>query len=170
MPLKNPHEVPKIPKTRKKTTESLKKSIPSEKKGTVEYVCKAYFNFDKVLRKQTCNISIETVKEFTVLNYVLSTDVKKTKNVIDISILGLNTKQSYYLVVQPAKAELYFEDLFGKHTINIIKQDGSINSAVFDFNIYKKEIKLVEEFLPTKKNNKKFCDFLVAEKDFSFSV
>lgn len=168
MPLKNPIEVPKIPKTRKKTTESLKNTIPSEKTGSVEYICKAYYNFDKSLGKQTCNISLETVKEFTVLNYVLSTDVKKIKNMIDISILGLNTQQSYYTVVSPAKAELFFEELFGKHTINIIKQDGSINSAVFDFNIYKKEIKLVEEFLPKKKNNKKFCSFEVSEKDFTF--
>lgn len=169
MPLKNPHEVPKIPKTRTKTTESLKNTIPSEKKGTVEYICKAYFYFDKVLRKQTCNISVETVKEFTVLNYILTTDVKKTKSVIDISILGLNTKQSYYTVVAPAKADLFFEELFGRHTVNIIKQDGSINSAIFDFNIYKKEIKLIEEFLPKKKNNKKFCDFMVSAIDFSFA-
>ena len=159
MPLKNPVEVPKLPKTRKKTTESLKNSIPTEKQGTVEYICKAYFNYDKVMNKQTCNISVETVKEFTVLNYVLSTDVKKTKNVIDISILGLNTKQSYYTVVSPAKAELFFEDLFGKHTINVIKQDGSINSAIFDFNIYKKEIKLVEEFLPKKEEQQEILRF-----------
>jgi hypothetical protein len=169
MPLKKPIEAPKIPKTRKKTTETLKNAIPSQKEGAIEYICKAYFNYDKVLRKQTCNISIETVKEFTVLNYILSTDVKKTKNVIDISILGLNTTQSYLTLVQPAKAELFFEDIFGKHTINVIKQDGSINSAIFDFNIYKKEIKLVEQFLPQKKNNKKFCEFSVSELDFTFS-
>jgi len=169
MPLKNPIDVPKIPKTRKKTTETLKNAIPSDKKGSVEYICKAYFNFDKVLGRQTCNIAVETVKEFTVLNYVISTDVKKTKNVIDVSILGLNTKQSYYTSVAPARAELFFEELFGKHTVNIIKQDGSINSAVFDFNIYKKEIKLVEEFLPKKKNNKKFCSFTVSEEDFTFN-
>jgi len=169
MPLKNPVEVPKIPKTRKKTTEALLNSIPSQKEGKIEYICKAYFNFDKVLRKQTCNISLETIKEFTVLNYVITTDVKKTKNIIDISILGLNTQQSYYAIVQPAKAELYFEELFGKHTVNIIKQDGSVNSAVFDFNIYKKEIILADEFLPQKKNNKKFCEFMVAAENFSFS-
>jgi hypothetical protein len=169
MSLKNPDAIPKIPKTRKKTTESLKNATPTEKKGSVEYLCKAFFSFDKILKKQTCNISIETIKEFTVLNYTISTDVKKTKNVIDISVLGLNTLQTYYTVVQPARTELFFEELFGRHTVNIIKQDGSINSAIFDFNIYKKEIILVEEFLPNKKNNKKFCGFEVAAENFSFS-
>lgn len=71
--------------------------------------------------------------------------------------------------VQAATAEIDFEDLFGKYTLNIIKQDGSFNSAVLHFNIFKKEIALIKEFLPQKKNNGKFCTFGIDKSMYSFS-
>jgi len=52
--------------------------------------------------------------------------------------------------------------------VNVIKQDGSMNTAVFEFNYFKREIKLVKSFVPEKKNNRMFCEFLVSEKNFSF--
>jgi hypothetical protein len=71
----------------------------------------------------------------------------------------LRPRQTYFTEVAPAKSEVFFEDLYGEHTINIIKKDGSINSAIVDFNVFKKEIKILNEFLPPKKNNRKFFVF-----------
>jgi hypothetical protein len=51
---------------------------------------------------------------------------------------------------------------------NVIKQDGSINSVVIDFNIYKKEMILVEESMPDKKNNRLFCSFKLAPERNTF--
>ena len=65
--------------------------------------------------------------------------------------------------------EFVFEDLIGEHTVNVLKQDGCINSALFNFNIYNRTIDLVQEFLPEKKNNRLFCKFEVAEDEFSFA-
>ena len=48
MPLKQPKSIPKLPKTRKKTIDALKKSTPLKKKGEVEYVINFYFKYDKV--------------------------------------------------------------------------------------------------------------------------
>lgn len=169
MPLKKPKEIPKIPKPRKKSIEDLKDTVPVKKKDEIEYICKAFFKYDKIQKKQFCIILLMTVKEFTVLNYEISVNVQKKKNNIDVSILGLNTKHTYVTYVKPAVSELFFEDLFGKQTINIIKQDGSINSAIFEFNIYKKEIILHEEIIPKKKNNRKFCSFEVDIINSTFS-
>lgn len=169
MPLKKPKEIPKIPKSRKKSIEDLKDSVPAKKKDEIEYICKAFFKYDKIQRKQFCILLLTTVKEFTVLNYEISVNVQKKKNNIDISILGLNTKHTYVTYVKPAVSELFFEDLFGKQTVNIIKQDGSINSAIFEFNIFKKEILLHEELIPKKKNNRKFCSFEVDIINSTFS-
>lgn len=168
MPLKKPKDIPKIPKARKKTIDDLKETIPVKKKDEVEYICKAFFYYDKIQRKQFCILLLMTVKEFTVLNYEISVNVQKKKNNIDISILGLNTKHTYITYVKPAVSELFFEELFGKQTVNIIKQDGSINSAVFEFNIFKKEIILHEELIPKKKNNRKFCLFEVDVEKSTF--
>jgi len=103
------------------------------------------------------------------LNYKISTPSRKEKNEIDISVLGLSAQNDYLVKAQPATAEIDFEDLFGEYTVNIIKQDGSINSAVLNFNIFKKEIELLKEFLPAKKNNGKFCTFEIEKSLFTFS-
>ena len=38
----------------------------------------------------------------------------------------------------------------------------------YNFNIFKKEIQLVNETIPAKKNNRKFCKFEVDESQFTF--
>ncbi|NCQ18788.1 MAG: hypothetical protein GW805_10745 [Ignavibacteria bacterium] len=164
----NQEKMPKISKPRKKTTTTVKKTIPQKKEASVEYIVTVFFKFDQRLKKQFSVISLATVKLFTSLSYEISVDVQKGKNSIDIRLLGLNTRQSYYVSPNPASTELLFENLFGKFNINIIKQDGSINCALFDFNIYKKEIKLIEISLPKKKNNRMFVRFEVPTEFFSF--
>ncbi len=159
MPLKKPVEVPKIPKARKKKVESVKSATPQKKKAVIEYKCKSYFRWDEAKRKQFCVLLLETVKEFSTFNYFITTTININKNNIDIVIAGLTSKQNYYTEVCPARSEILLENLFGNYTVNIIKQDGSINSAVYDFNLYMKKITLIEEFLPKKKNNRKFCEF-----------
>jgi len=168
MSLRKLEEMPKVSKPRKKTIAKAKEATPQKKDNSVEYLVHVFFKYDSALKKQFSVISISTVKVFTSLSYEISVDVQKGKNAIDISILGLNARQSYYVSPNPAATELLFENLFGKYTVNIIKQDGSINSALFDFNIYKKEIKFSGISLPKKKNNRVFAQFGVPTESFSF--
>jgi hypothetical protein len=168
MPLHKPDGVPKIPKSRKKSIESLKNTTPTKKEGEPEYSVFVYFKYDKLQKKQFYVVSIETVKEFSSLNYEISVDVNKTKDTIDISLRGLNTRMSYIVKPQPAHTDLFFEELFGKYSINIIKQDGSINTGLFEFNIFKKEITLLREIVVKKKNNRKFCSFTTEPNLHSF--
>ena len=168
MPLKKPKSVPKIAKARKKTIDKLKEGVPVKKEAEIEYNCKMAFKFNPLKKVQQYSFSLETEKLFSSMNYGITTESKKNKKVIDISILGLSPKQTYFTEVGPAKSEVFFEDLYGEYTLNVIKKDGSINSAVVDFNVFKKEIKLLQEFLPPKKNNRKFCAFSVDQKNFTF--
>lgn len=169
MALKKPKDVPKIPKSREKTIDKLKKAIPKKKKEEIDFNCKIYFFYDSVSKKQKYRFQLQTLKIFSALNYKISTQFRKEKNEIDISILGLKAQNDYLVKAQPATAEIDFEDLFGEYTLNILKLDGSINSLILNFNIYKKEIVLVKEFLPSKKNNGKFCKFEVDKSLFTFS-
>ncbi len=169
MPLRKPGADNKVSKARVKSLEKLKRSTPAEKKNEIEYTVKTYFKYDESQRKQFYVISIFTVKEFASLNYEISVDVRKQKSVIDISLLGLNTRQTYYLEARSAYCDLLFENLFGKHTISLIKQDGSINQYIVDYNIFKKEITLLETVLPKKKNNRQFSTFTVVPELFTFT-
>jgi hypothetical protein len=168
MPLKRPKDYPKLPKTRKKNIEAAKEAIPQKKEDKIEYLCYALFKYDSVLNQQFCTLRIRTVAEFTSFAYEISLASTISKNLIEITLLGLKAKINYLPKVEAATTDLDFENLYGEYTVNIIKQDGSINSAIFDFNIFKKDIKLVRKILPEKKNNRLFCDFEVAQKDFSF--
>ncbi len=170
MSLRNPKEVPKIAKAREKNIDKLKKAIPKKKKKDIEFNCKFFFYYDKQEKKQKCRILLETVKLFTSLNYGISVQFRKVKNEIDISIFGLAARNDYLTEVKPATEIIDFVDLFGEYIIHIIKQDGSINSVRIEFNLYKKQITLIEEFIPPKKNNGKFCSFEIAESLFSFPL
>ncbi|CAG0942707.1 hypothetical protein BROC_01966 [Candidatus Brocadiaceae bacterium] len=168
MPLRKQNDVPKVPKTRKKTIDKALSATPAKKVAEMEYAVRLFFRYDAILDKQYYVIAVATVKEFSSLNYEVSVDVRKAKDTIDISILGLNTRQVYLVEPKPAYSELLFQDLFGKYTVNVIKQDGSVNSAVVEYNIYKKEIEILETFLPEKKNNRLFTTFSVAKDLFTF--
>ncbi|MEO8232602.1 MAG: hypothetical protein ABI638_09980, partial [Ignavibacteriota bacterium] len=159
MALKKPNEVPQISKARDKNIDKLKKATPAKKKTEIEFNCKIYFHKDGLNGKQKYRFEVETSKIFSFLNYKLTAQARKEKKTIDISLLGLTALNDYMAKAQPANIEIDFEELFGEYTVNIMKQDGSINSALVNFNIFKKEILLVKEFLPEKKNNSKFCTF-----------
>lgn len=169
MPLKKPAAKQKIPKARKQDIDKLKDAVPPKKKTQNEYHCSVYFSFNIKDKKQMYCIELETVEIFTFLNYELSLGHQKNKKEIDIGLLGLKPMNSYLNQPQPAYGRIFLEELYGEHTINIFKKDGSANSAVFDFNIFKKEIALIKEFLPEKKNNGKFCTFEVAKDLFTFN-
>lgn len=169
MALKKPKEIPQLPKTREKTIDKLKKSTPAKKKKEIEFNCRIYFYVDKKNGQQKYRFEIETIKLFSVLNYKIIAQARKEKKTIDISLLGLTTLNDYVARVQAANIEIDFDNLFGEYTVNVIKQDGSINSAIVNFNAFKKEIEIVKEFLPEKKNNSKFCTFEVDKKSYSFS-
>ena len=169
MALKKPKDVPEIPKSREKSIDKLKKTTPAKKKTEIEFNCKIYFHKDGVNGKQKYRFEVETLKVFSFLNYKITAKARKEKKVIDISILGLTALNDYVAKVQPASIEIDFEEVFGEYTVNVIKQDGSINSALVNFNIFKKEIVLVNEFLPEKKNNSKFCTFEISKEQFTYS-
>jgi hypothetical protein len=168
MPLKKPKSVPKVSKARQKTIDKIKEAVPIKKEAEIEYNCNVSFKYNPQKKVQQYSFGLETAKLFSSMNYEITTESKKSKKVIDISILGLNPKQSYFSQPGPAVSEVFFEDLYGEFTLNIIKKDGSINSAMLDFNVFKKEIKLIKEFLPEKKNNRKFCSFTVDPSSFTF--
>ena len=168
MSLRKPKVLPKIPKTRKKKPHAALEAIPTKKPDKLEYYCKAFFKYDEKQKKQYYAFAIETVVEFTAFAYEVSVDVIKEKNVINLVVMGLKAKLNSVPRVQPARNESLFEDLFGEFTVNVVKQDGAINSADFYFNIYKKELLLLKQSIPKKKNNRLFCEFKVAEEEFSF--
>jgi len=169
MALKRPNDVPKIPKAREKNIDKLKKSTPAKKKTEIEFNCRIYFHKDGTNGKQKYRFEVETLKIFSFLNYKITAQARKEKKTIDISLLGLTALNDYVAKVQPANIEIDFEDLFGEYTVNVIKQDGSINSAIVNFNIFKKDIELAKEFLPEKKNNSKFCTFEIDRDRFTYS-
>jgi len=162
MPLKKPEALPKIPKTRKKLPASFLENIPQKKEDKVEYNCHAFFFYDRSLKKQYYVLRLDTVVNFGSFSYSITYDAVKSKKVIDIVILGLKADINFLPDASPAESDVMFEDLFGEFTVNIIKQDGCVNSAVYDFNIFKKEILLKNKFIPTKQNNRLFCDFFTA--------
>lgn len=168
MPLKKPADVPRLPKTRQKNPEAAKAAIPQKKEDKIEYVLKALFSYDETLHKQFCLLRLETIAEFTSFAYEISVDSHIEKNDIDITIMGLQTKMNYLPNIEHAKANVRYENLVGDYTVNVIKQDGCINTAIFNFNIYSRKIKLINKFMPPKKNNRWFCDFEVAEQEFTF--
>lgn len=169
MALKKPKDVPEIPKSREKNIDKLKNSTPAKKKTEIEFNCKIHFHKDGTNGKQKYRFEVETLKIFSFLNYKITAQARKEKKTIDISLLGLTALNDYMAKVQPANVEIDFEDLFGEFTVNILKQDGSINSAIINFNIFKKEIEIVNEFLPEKKNNSKFCTFEIEKEKFTYS-
>lgn len=168
MPLKKPISFPKIAKARQQTIDKFKKAVPMKKESELEYNCKISFKFNPSKKIQQYKFTLETEKLFSNLSYGITTESKKEKKVIDISILGLSPKQTYFTEAAPATSEIFFEDLYGEYTVNVIKKDGSINAAKIHFNVFKKEIRLIEEFLPPKKNNRKFCAFSVDQENFTF--
>jgi len=166
--LRKPKSIPKIPKTRKKKIHTALSAIPTKKPDKLEYICKAFYKYDDTVKKQYSVFALETVAEFTSFSYEVSVEIFKEKNTINLVIMGLKAKLNSVPQIMPARKEILFEDLIGDYLVNVVKQDGAINSAEFHLNIYKKEILLKKEFKPKKKNNRLFCKFKVVEEDFSF--
>lgn len=168
MPLKKPKDLPKIPKSRQKKAENALAAIPEKKEDKLEYKCKAYYDFDSTTKTQYSVFAIETVAEFTSFAYEVSLEVLKDKREIVIVLMGLKALTNMAPKVQPARTEIPFEDFVGEYTVKVVKQDGAINAADFNFNIFKKEIKLLKEYKPQKKNNRIFCKFEVNKEAFRF--
>jgi len=168
MPLKKPTDIPKIPKTRKKKAESALTAIPEKKPDKIEYYCLSYFKYDRESRKQLHALTIQTVAEFTSFSYKLNVEVIKEKNVINLVIMGITPEINVAPEIKPAECELLLENLTGNFIVNVVKQDGCINSAEISFNIYNKEINILNEFVPQKTNNRLFCKFKVSPGRNSF--
>lgn len=168
MSLKKPRSIPKIPKTRKKRADAAFSAIPTKKPDKIEYLCKAYYKYDDVTRKQYSVFAIETIVEFTNFSYEVSVEVIQKKNVFNFILMGLKAKTNVVPLVQSARTELLFQDLVGDYIVNVVKQDGAINTGDFHFNIYKQEILLTKQYKPKKKNNRLFCKFEIEEEKFSF--
>ena len=168
MPLRNLKDIPKIPKTRKKKAHTALNAIPTKKPDKLEYVCKAFYKYDEKVGRQYYVFAIETIVEFTSFAYEVSVEVIKEKHVLNFILMGLKAQTNAVPQIQPARTELYFEDLIGDYTINVVKQDGAINTGEYHFNIFKREIILTNQYKPKKKNNRLFCKFGVAEDEFTF--
>ena len=140
MPLRNPTDIPKIPKTRKKKPHAALEAIPAKKPDKLEYYCKAFYKYDGKKNQQYLVFAIETAVEFTAFAYEISVEVIKEKNVINLVVMGLKAKMDSVPQVMPARNEILFDVLFGDHIVNVVKQDGAINTGEFHFNIYKKQM------------------------------
>ena len=169
MLLSNPPKIPKISKKRAKKGEAAIKAIPQKRPDKIDFSCKTFYKFNNDLRKQYLVFTVETLVEFTAFAYELTVEVIKRKRILYLIIRGLKARTNILPGIQPARTEIEFEDFVGEYVVHVVKQDGAINSAVYNFNIFKKEIKLIKEFIPLKKNNRRFCKFFVSEKDFSFA-
>jgi len=170
LPLRSLEGIPKIPKTRQKKAKNALDAVPQKKPDKIEYVCKVFFKYDTAARKQLYAFAIETVAEFTNFTYEVSVEAVKEKNIITFFLMGLRALPNMAPKIQPACSEVIFEDLIGDYIINLVKQDGAINQAKYHFNIFLKEIKLIESAKPPKKNNRWFSRFEVAEDEFSFMI
>ena len=168
MPLRNLKDIPKIPKTRKKKAQTALTAVPTKKPDKLEYVCKAFYKYDEKVGRQYYVFAIETIVEFTSFAYEVTVEVIKERNVLNFILMGLKAQTNAVPQIQPARTELYFEDLIGDYTINVVKQDGAINTGEYHFNIFKREIILTKQYKPKKKNNRLFCKFEVAEDEFTF--
>lgn len=168
MPLKRPDELPKIPKTRKKKMEAAIEAIPEKKPDKLEYVCKAFFQYDEVSKTQNYIFAVETVTEFVSFAYEVTVEVMFKKREIYFVLMGLKALTNMAPQVQPARTDIAFEDLIGEYTVYVVKQDGSMNACKYNIDIFNKEIKILDTFLPEKENNRHFCDFKVAEEEYTF--
>lgn len=169
MPLKKPKEIPKIHKTRKKKTDSILATIPDKKPDKIEYNCMMSFQFEETEPKQYAVITIETEAEFSTFAYKVSVEVSRERNEFYIFLMGLSAEPNFTQNIGPAKTLIPFEDLVGDFTINVVKQDGAINSAEYHLNIYKREITISNDYVPEKENNRRFCNFSIDTEAFSFS-
>ncbi len=168
MSLRKLKDIPKIPKTRKKKAHTALDAVPTKKPDKLEYICKTFFKYDEKIQKQFYAFAIETIVEFTSFAYEVSVEVIKEKNVLNFILMGLKAKTNVVPQILPARTEILFEDLIGDYIVNVVKQDGAINTGEYHFNIFKKEILLIKQYKPKKKNNRLFCKFEVAEDEFSF--
>ena len=144
----------------------------SEKPNTgsnIEYHCSVFYRFNKLAKQQEYCIRVETTKLFDTLNYKLNVSSQKKKQALDLNILGLLPDQTYLSEVKPAISDNFFTELYGDYIINVILKDGSINCARYNFNLFKKEITLTEEFLKPVKSMKQFCKFHTAADLNTFS-
>lgn len=137
-------------------------------KTNLEYYVRFYFNYDKATARQYYIIELSTFRLFSNLNYSITTKIKRQKDQITISLLGLSTNNSYYTNSYSAVSFIRFEELFGEFTVNVVKQDGTVNSAVVSFNIYNKTIEIRSTSSGKEGQDRIFCQFETDNSQFTF--
>lgn len=169
MPLRKPTDSLRVPNARKKNIEVFKNTIPQQKPPKIEYNCFFFFNYDKTERKQFLSLKIESVLSFSSFSYEISTELQRKGSSVDIGILGLTTQVNNAPLETKASKIINFDDLFGELTINIIKYDGCENTCKIKFNLYEKNIEIIETSVTEKTNNRIFCNFIIAKYLNTFS-
>lgn len=137
-------------------------------KTNLEYLVRFYFSFDKVTGKQFYTVALSTYRLFSQLNYSITTKVKRQRDHITVNLLGLSTNNSYYTNSYSAVSFLRFEELFGDFTVNVVKQDGTVNSALVAFNIYNKSIEIRSTSSGNDGEDRIFCQFETDSSQFTF--
>ena len=119
---------------------------------------------------------IASLKAFTLLssslgafNYEISTDIFRKSNLIEVGILGLTTKINNAPLETKATTVIKLPDEVGEISVNIIKYDGCENSCNIKFNLYEKNIQILNTQVVEKHNNRLFCKFEVNPKLNNFS-
>lgn len=170
---KKPKKKPALKSETETVDSELKKSTLIEDrkrlgKTNLEYYVRFYFEFDKVTGRQYYTIALSTFRLFSQLNYSITTKIKKQKDQITINLLGLSTNNSYYTNSYSAVSFLRLEELFGDFTVNVVKQDGTINSALVSFNIYNRTIEIRSTSSGNEGQDRIFCQFETDNSQFTF--
>lgn len=170
---KKPKKKPALKSETETVDSELKKSTLIEDrkrlgKTNLEYYVRFYFEFDKVTGRQYYTIALSTFRLFSQLNYSITTKIKKQKDQITINLLGLSTNNSYYTNSYSAVSFLRLEELFGDFTVNVVKQDGTINSALVSFNIFNKTIEIRSTSSGNEGQDRIFCQFETDNSQFTF--
>lgn len=169
MPLKKPKSNLKIVKARTKNPLAVIQSTPEKKKGKVDYICSAYYYYDNAQKKTFSVFRLETSVFFSSFIYEISAEKLEREGKNYIVLYGISAKSNSAPVPSPAYVDFIFDIPQSDYEINIVKQDGCINSAVFQFDFENRNIELLSKSIPKKKNNRLFCDFKVDTDKFSFS-
>jgi hypothetical protein len=169
MPLRKPKDLPQLPNTRKKSIEEFKNTIPAPKPDKIEYIIYFYFDYDHIQKKHYLAIKLESSISFSAFNYEISTDIFRKSNLIEVGILGLTTKINNAPLETKATTVIKLPDEVGEISVNIIKYDGCENSCNIKFNLYEKNIQILNTQVVEKQNNRLFCKFEVNPKLNNFS-
>jgi hypothetical protein len=103
------------------------------KRHDPEYLLHVFHHYDERTRQTSVAFVLETTKDFTNFNYQILLDASLDSNIIQLSILGLQTTALTMPGVGAARGWADFADLHGSYMVNVVKLDGETNQFRLHF-------------------------------------